>query len=107
MMARWIWFLPLSLLALGAGIWGFKWGWIAATITETDVITTYAHQYLDEAGSGASITDCTARPGKQPEVWIIVRCQHKNGRVFVYPADRFGRLLEGVDAPHQRNVTKA
>lgn len=91
-MPRWIWFTPLVLLILALAAWAFRLGWIAATITETDVINIYAHRYLAEAGAVARLTDCTALPGDQSGVWIIVRCIGPDGR-YDYPISRFGRLL--------------
>ncbi|MCV3272493.1 hypothetical protein [Roseobacter sinensis] len=91
-MPRWMWFAPLALLILAGAVWAFRWGWIAATITETDVITSYAQRYLKEAGADAQLTDCAARPGRQAGVWLVVRCLGPGGR-YDYPVDRFGRLL--------------
>ncbi|WP_299670856.1 hypothetical protein [uncultured Roseobacter sp.] len=91
-MPRWLWFAPLALLVAAAAVGAFRWGWIAATITETDVITTYAQRYLTEGGATARLTDCVAVPGIQPGVWIVVRCSGPEAR-FDYPVDRFGRLL--------------
>ncbi|WP_299736207.1 hypothetical protein [uncultured Roseobacter sp.] len=92
-MPRWMWFLPLAVLATALAGWGFRWGWIAATITETDVITTYAQRYLDETGRNARLTDCAGVPGGQSGVWIVVRCI-RDGARYDYPVDRFGRLLD-------------
>ncbi|WP_299962780.1 hypothetical protein [uncultured Roseobacter sp.] len=91
-MPRWLWFAPLAVVVLGGAGWAFRWGWILATITETDVITTYAQRYLTEGGAGARLTDCVAVPGQGEGVWIVVRCA-RSGVRFDYPADRFGRLL--------------
>ena len=77
---------------MALAVWGFRLGWIAATITETDVITTYTQRYLSEAGAAARLTDCAGVPGSRDGVWIIVRCQ-QDGQRFDYPVDRFGRLL--------------
>ncbi|WP_187428694.1 hypothetical protein ROLI_012000 [Roseobacter fucihabitans] len=93
-MPAWLWWTPLTLLVVALGIWGFRWGWIAATITETDVINAYAQRYLDEAGADARVTDCTAIPGDQGRIWIIIRCVSPESGGFEYPADRFGRLLD-------------
>ncbi len=96
-MPRWVWFTPLTLLVFAGAVWAFRWGWIAATITETDVIDHYAQRYLAEGGPEARLTDCTAVPGAQAGVWIVVRCVGVAAR-FDYPVDRFGRLV-AVPAP--------
>lgn len=105
-MPRWLWFAPLAVLATALAAWGFRWGWIAATITETDVINTYAERYLSEGGAAARLTDCTALPGRRDGVWIIVRCVQAGAR-FDYPVDRFGRLLDPGAGPHDRQAPQA
>lgn len=101
-MPRWVWFAPLAILILAGAVWAFRWGWIAATITETDVINTYTQRYLAEGGATARLTDCTAVPGQQTGVWIVVRCLGTEAR-YDYPVDRFGRLVSvpvpATDAP--------
>ncbi|MFK7879147.1 hypothetical protein [Roseobacter sp.] len=93
-MPAWLWWAPLAVLVLALGIWAFRWGWIATMITETDVINTYAERYLQEAGNAARRTDCSAVPGDQNGVWIMIRCAPSAGGRYDYPVDRFGRLLE-------------
>lgn len=93
-MPRWVWFAPLAALAVAIGAWAFRWGWIAATLTETDVITTYSARYLEERGEGARLTDCTAQPGALEPVWILVTCVDQDQTRYDYPVDRFGRLLQ-------------
>ncbi|WP_298842171.1 hypothetical protein [uncultured Roseobacter sp.] len=92
-MPRWLWFAPLACLAVAFAGWGFRMGWIAATITETDVIETFAAEYLSTAGAGAQRTDCLARPGSGDGVWITVICARPDGPAYRYSADRFGRRL--------------
>ncbi|WP_229884273.1 hypothetical protein [Roseobacter sp. MH60115] len=103
LMPRWLWFTPLALLVVAVAIWAFRLGWIAVTISETDVINTYAQRYLEEAGATARLTDCTGLPGTGEGVWIIVRCV-RAGQRFDYPVDRFGRLLDLVDGVPQPGV---
>lgn len=91
-MPRWLWFAPLALIVTALSAWAFRLGWIAATITETDVIHTYAQRYLAEAGADARLTDCTALPGGHSGIWIVVRCVGPEAR-YDYPVNRFGRLL--------------
>ncbi|MEM1075198.1 MAG: hypothetical protein AAGI36_12125 [Pseudomonadota bacterium] len=98
-MPRWIWFAPLSLLVLVLGLWAFRLGWIAATITETDVIETYTSRYLEAGGPLARPTDCSAQPGAQAAIWILVSCVNAAGVRVDFPVDRLGRLLDV--APHR------
>ncbi|WP_299826920.1 hypothetical protein [uncultured Roseobacter sp.] len=102
-MPRWLWFTPLALLVVAVAIWAFRLGWIAVTISESDVINTYAQRYLEEAGSTALLTDCTGLPGTGDGVWIIVRCTQAELQ-FDYPVDRFGRLLDLPDGRTQPGV---
>ncbi|MDW4496911.1 hypothetical protein R5H30_02875 [Sulfitobacter sp. D35] len=90
-MPRWLWFAPLAALTLFLAVWLFRLGWIAATITETDVIGGFAQRYLQDAGPGARVTDCVARPAEMRGLWLVVSCRHADGRRFDYPADRLGR----------------
>ena len=91
-MPRWIWFTPLGVLVAAIAVWGFRLGWIAATISETDVIEVWTEQYV--AGqAGGRHSDCSAQPGRQEPIWILITCIHKDGRRFDYPVDRIGRLV--------------
>ncbi|MDW3222302.1 MAG: hypothetical protein R8G34_05340 [Paracoccaceae bacterium] len=93
-MPSWLWWAPLAVLVMAMGIWAFRWGWIAAAITETDVINTYASRYLSEAGASARLTDCAATPGDHVGVWITVNCVDPSGARYDYAVDKFGRLLD-------------
>jgi len=99
-MPHWIWFLPIGAVTLVLGLWGFRMGWIYATITETDVIETYAQHYLaararDGTADKASLTDCVAYPGEARGIWIIVSCGPA-GRdprhAYEYHVNRLGGL---------------
>lgn len=91
-MPRWLWWAPFALLTLAGAIYVFRLGLIAATITETDVISRYAQDYVAEAGAGAALTDCHARPGnEEPGIWIVVICAGPDG-VRSYHVNRFGGL---------------
>lgn len=98
-MPRWLWWAPLGLLLLGVALVGLRAGWRAATITETDVITHYAQQYLKEAGSAAVLSDCVATPGKGlPGIWIVVRCRPKGiAQKYEYYVNRLGGLEHRSD----------
>lgn len=91
-MPRWVWFAPLGLLILLSGVWAFRQGWIAATISETDVIEAWSAHYVTRE-VGARRSDCSARPGSSGDVWILVTCVHSDGRRFDFPTDRLGRLV--------------
>lgn len=95
-MPRWLWFAPLAALVAALAVWGFRLGWIAATITETDVIEAWTAHYLAHEGPGALVTDCTAQPGTDDRVWILVSCVPQSGARVDYPVDRLGRLLRVV-----------
>lgn len=86
--------MPLTVLVVAGAAWAFRLGWIAATISETDVIERYVDRYLSTAGSGARATDCSAQPGKQAQVWILVSCVAPDDERVDYPVDRMGRLLD-------------
>lgn len=92
-MPRWVWFAPFGLLVVVMAAWGFRSGWIAATISETDVIETYTAHYLRQVPSGRA-TDCTGQPGALPQVWILVSCTAASGARYDYPVDRLGRLRD-------------
>jgi len=68
---RWLIWAPLLVLALGAGAYGLRLGYLVMNITETDVINHYAARYADEAGG--ALTDCVAFPGDEG-IWIVVAC---------------------------------
>ncbi|QFT60298.1 hypothetical protein FIU94_15830 [Sulfitobacter sp. THAF37] len=86
-MPRWLWWTPLAVLTVVVGVLLFRQGWIAAQMTETDVIDHYASRYVAEHGGRK--TDCHAVPASAPRVWIEVRC----GDAVVYKVDRAGRLV--------------
>jgi hypothetical protein len=103
MMPRWIWFAPFGVLVVALGAWAFRLGWIAATITETDVIEAWTEHYL-AAQPGARATDCMAQPGRSEAVWVLVSCIHGDGRRFDFPVDRMGRLLDVSGRPDAPGV---
>lgn len=94
-MPRWLWWTPLAVLTLVAGLLLFRQGWIRAHLNETDVISHYAALYVAETGGEAKVTDCVARPGGQSDIWLVVRCeQPRSGRVRHFPLDWSGRLID-------------
>lgn len=96
-MPRFLWFVPLGLLVVLVGLWAFRQGWVAATISETDVIEAWTAYYISEE-AGARRSDCSARPGRTDDVWLLVTCLHADGRRFDFPTDRLGRLVPASDA---------
>ncbi|SHH26757.1 hypothetical protein [Marivita hallyeonensis] len=96
-MPRWAWFVPLGLVTLVGALLAFRYGWIAATITETDVINAYANRYLtQDGGPEARVGDCVGLAGQVDGAWITVRC----GSIS-YHVNRFGALIS-TDAASQR-----
>ncbi|MEP5154421.1 hypothetical protein [Planktotalea sp.] len=101
-MPRWLLWTPLVVLTVAAGLFGFRMGWIAATITETDVIDRYAAHYLSQ-DSARSATACHAVPSTQKGVWLVVICGEKsceatqNDDYSEYHANRLGRLVHAGD----------
>ncbi len=93
-MPRWMFFAPLIGLVAATAVIGLSLGRKAATTTETDVIEQIAAMYVTEAGPGAAITDCTARPATSDVLWLVVTCTPPGlGRgAFEYFIDRFGGL---------------
>jgi hypothetical protein len=95
-MPRWMWWLPLGVLTLWMGLNILRLGWIAAHVSETDVINTYAQIYMQDmarAGHAADPKDCFAAPSAAEGVWIVVLCKPQQGPGQAYPVNRFGRLV--------------
>lgn len=97
-MPRWIWWTPLGLAVVACAGFGLRIGWVAATITETDVITHFADQYVQTAGQGARPTDCVARPAPDlARIWIVVSCTApQDGGTFEYYVNRLGGFEYGA-----------
>ncbi|KIN61426.1 hypothetical protein Z945_2418 [Sulfitobacter noctilucae] len=93
-MPRWLWWMPLVVLTVVAGLLAYRQGYVAAQITETDVINHYAAIYVAEGPEGARVTDCAAVPGQEEGVWLVVNCGGA-AHIVQYRVDRFGRLIEG------------
>ena len=72
-MIRTLMWAPIVALVIGAGLWGARLGYVAVTITETDVINRYAAQYIAAQPDGA-LSDCVAYPSAAPAVWLVVAC---------------------------------
>ena len=94
-MPRWLWWAPFALVTVICALIAFRTGWIAATLTETDMIGRVAERYVAEEGGDAEVTDCTAVPGTEPAVWLEVRC----GAGRAYAVDRLGRLITPGPGP--------
>ncbi|MEM7470819.1 MAG: hypothetical protein AAF340_05650 [Pseudomonadota bacterium] len=65
-------------------------------ITETDIIETYASQYLAEAGQGAKLIDCRAQPGQNSGTRMVVICgpaQFDATRHYEYHVGPLGQLI--------------
>ena len=99
-MPHWVWWVPLGLATLVGALVAFRYGWIAATITETDVINAMANRYVtQDGGPDATAGDCVGLAGQVANAWLTVRCGDT-----VYHVNRFGRLIstggsEGFERP--------
>ncbi|MCC1492287.1 hypothetical protein [Cognatishimia sp. F0-27] len=110
-MPRWVWWTPVALLVVATALLGFRWGWIAATITETDVINAYAQRYLEDrardgTGAGASVGDCVAYPGEERGVWLVVSCgptPRDLSRHYAYYVNGIGQMVKGW-GPHSEGM---
>lgn len=92
-MPRWIRWVPLGFATLAGALLAFRYGWIAATITETDVINAFAKRYVTQDGrADARAGDCVGLAGQINGAWITVRC----GEIS-YHVNRFGRLISMGD----------
>ncbi len=89
-MARWAIWMPVMLLAVLAGVLGYRAGWRSATLTEGAAIERYAARYLEQSGPGARASDCIAVPGEA--AWLVVRCGRR-GLYRAYWVNRTGGLL--------------
>ncbi len=97
-MPRWIWFVPVGILVALAALMGWRYGWVVANVTETQVIDAYAARYLEErhrdgTGATAERQDCRARPVER--AWLVVICgpePHDPALSYTYYVARDGRL---------------
>jgi hypothetical protein len=103
--AYWI---PIAVLAVVLAGIGFRYGIMRQGITESDVITLYAQQYLaDHTASGgagiARISDCAARPAEGIWAWLVITCRPEGSASdagFRYTVNWLGGLIDLV-APGQ------
>ena len=100
-MGRLVWWVPLGLATLVGALLAFRYGWIAATITETDVINAMANRYVTkDGGPGAAVSDCVGLAGQIEGAWITVRCGE-----YDYHVNRFGRLMLASGSGFERPST--
>jgi len=64
----------IALLALFALLAAAQYQRAQLQITETEIIETYASQYLAAAPEGAKLTDCRAKPGPNTGTRMVVIC---------------------------------
>ncbi|MDR9394589.1 MAG: hypothetical protein RI571_09795 [Roseovarius sp.] len=94
MMPRWVWFLSLGgLVAVVAGL-GLLLGGRAVLTTETAVIERVAARYVAEAGGGAAVSDCAARPARSARLWLVIACDAGEGPKRTYFVDDYGRVAD-------------
>lgn len=79
----------MVLTLLGA-LWAFRAGWIAVTLSETDVINAQVARYLQSVPNSRP-EDCHAEPA--PDAWLIVLCAPQDGPVWSARVDRWGRVM--------------
>ncbi len=90
-MPRWLWWAPVGVLITVFALIGLRLGWIAATITETDVINRFAELYVQTQGGDAALRDCAAISGRDPGIWIVVRCTPQGtDETYEYHVNRLG-----------------
>lgn len=87
-MPRWLWFLPLGLMLLTAGILGYRYGWIWVNMTRSEAAAIWADHYVQQSGGDAA--SCVAMPGE--DVWLALKCGGGDA-VWVYRISRFGQLV--------------
>lgn len=92
-MQRRLIFLPVLALAAAAAGLALLLGGRMVTTTETRVIDRVAARYLGEAGAGAALSDCAARPAASDGLWLVVACVSGRGARFEYFVDGYGRLV--------------
>lgn len=95
MTRRLVWLVPFAGLAALLAVMGIRLGWMASSLTETDVINKYASVYLEELGPQAQPTDCIAFPGQTRGIWIVVRCTRAAddpSMIYEYHVNRLGGL---------------
>ncbi len=93
-MPRWLWWTPLAGLTVLVAVLGLRLGWVAVSLTETEVIEGQAARYLAEHGEGADVTDCQAEPGRSAFVWMTVECRPDASPFrYRYHVSHLGSLL--------------
>ncbi|MDO5757431.1 MAG: hypothetical protein Q4P24_07935 [Rhodobacterales bacterium] len=93
-MPRWMFFAPMIALVGASAVIGLSLGRKAMRGNETDVIVQVAARYVAEAGRGALLTDCTARPATSRDLWLVVTCIRPGGQGREYFIDRFGGVRQ-------------
>jgi len=93
--------VPLGLATLMGALLAFRYGWIAATITETDVINAMANRYVtQDGGADARAGDCVGLAGQVDGAWITVKCGG-----ILYHVTRFGRVLSVGDKAQSERLS--
>lgn len=93
MVSRFLWWAPFGALVLFFAVIGFRYGAMALSTTETEVINRYAAQYLEDAGGSAALTDCVAYPSDDLGIWLVVRCAApQRAQAYEYFVNRVGGL---------------
>lgn len=89
-------YAAIALLTLGALLVVAQYKRATLQVTETQIIETYASQYLTLAGESSKRTDCRAMPGQQRGTRMVVICgpdQFDANRHYEFHVDPLGRLI--------------
>ncbi len=101
---RWLMWTPISLFTIYVAVLGFRFGWLAATLDEGEVIAHYAERYVatmqaDFKNSDAQASHCYGLPSDDDGVWMTVVCG-LNGcgpSYREYHVNRIGAFVHGGD----------
>lgn len=108
MSTRLILIVPLVVVAALLAVVGLRLGYMAATTSETDVITHYSALYVDRKGTGAAVTDCFAVPGQGAGIWLVVTCSPGGAgddEIYTFYINRLGGLEKLVE-PGDQDATE-
>ncbi len=89
-------YIVIALLSLLALLAAAQYQRASLKITETQIIETYASQYLTLAGNNAKLTDCRAMPSTKTGIRMVVICgpdQFDAARHYEFHVGPLGQLI--------------